>query len=171
MLSRELCEALEDAYPTLLERKPEMGDWYYVVTPGHSLMGITCEEQVEEMVALGGGSNLFDLGAYPWTETESPRLRKDPAKYSSESYRVWCPRLDQLLDLADGYLKHSSRGEGLSLTHWFPPCDPANWHRSWHQPYSFGGSLPPYKMQGATKDEAVVRWLLAAAEKKDQLDY
>jgi hypothetical protein len=146
MLSRELCEALTEAYPEVQEHRPKPGDVYWVQErPGSPLSPV--------VVWTEDGMYDFDF----WrTETGKYVLPNDFLGASVVS--LWCPRLDQLLEIA-----RSKIGEhkAVVLTVGRPGC-----HSAVQVHDAKGPVIEEGFSGGSTPEEAVARWLLAVAKER-----
>jgi len=127
VLSRELCEALAAAYPNIHGHRLTEGDWVY-------------------------------FNDVPLVDEEPYALNNDPDEIAEAQRRgLWCPRLDQLLDLAE---------QRACCLHLHTHCCGHRWgcHDCADRDGRHGGHG-----HGDIPEEAVARWLLAVAKEAKAL--
>jgi hypothetical protein len=136
VLSRELCEALAEAYPEMREHRPQEGDWYILDGVGT------------------GDCEIVD--PYPYALS----ARRHDVLEAQDPKAVWCPRLDQLLELVPGVSRFADQ---MVLTRGYD--DDRNAYR-WSFTDDWGHDGPTLRYFADTPEEAIARWLLAVKETK-----
>jgi len=147
LLSRELCEALAEALGEVRDHKPEEGDWYYLREQAEDDDPVLC-------IGVDRGAALYRVNE--WIGCEPDTLSRDD---------VWCPRLDQLLELAQAMAGPHIEDNRLLL---FRPAH-AEWTYATYEHYiecadpDHRGMSDP---NGKTPEEAIARWLLMNTRKE-----